>query len=272
MSTACLGSTEDERWCLSSSQNWTGSDIIYPDCTKTPSDPSCLSNTSIIDPETKGCSVITASSVCFMLIRHWRHMQHNNSQHNNLSTTQLRDSASSDFNQFRKHDHNDSPTSDNNMLRADSQQLKEGFSSTLLAWNKNILGLCDILLPLQYICASAPVINGTYTLAPPPLGTDADAGNQQRGGPGGVVTPCPTYTNSPTAAPGPTQTGIISSSNAYAMADNGIGCVDFAALNCIKTSQLFAWNGVLGANGENCGTSFWSKEYYCVGVSGSKVR
>lgn len=136
-----------------------------------------------------------------------------------------------------------------------------------LTWNKNIIGLCDSPLAGQYICVSASGVNGTYTLAAPPLGTDADAGNQQRGGPGGVVTPCPTYTNSPTVAPGPTQTGIVSSCNAYAMADNGIGCVDFAALNCIKTSQLFAWNVVLGPNGENCGSKFWAKEYYCIAIA-----
>lgn len=136
-----------------------------------------------------------------------------------------------------------------------------------LTWNKNIIGLCDNPLAGQYVCVSAPGVNGTYTLAAPPLGTDADAGNQQRGGPGGVVTPCPTYTNSPTAAPGPTQTGITPSCNAYALAPNGIGCVDFAALNCIQTSDLFSWNSVLGKNGENCGTLFWAQEYYCIAVA-----
>lgn len=50
------------------------------------------------------------------------------------------------------------------------------------------------------------------------------------------------------------------------MADNGIGCVDFAALNCIKTSQLFAWNGV-GASGENCEAKLWAKEYYGIAAA-----
>lgn len=135
-----------------------------------------------------------------------------------------------------------------------------------LTWNKNIMGLCDSVTAGQYVCISAPGVNGTYTLAPPPLGTSADAGNQQRGGAGGIVTPCPTYTNPPTTAPGPTQTGIVSSCNAYATASDGIGCVDFATVNCIDTSQLFSWNGVLGPNGENCSTLFWAKEYYCIGV------
>jgi hypothetical protein len=52
------------------------------------------------------------------------------------------------------------------------------------AWNPNIIGLCDALQVGQYVCKSPPGVTGTYTLAPPPLGTDADAGNQQRGGSG----------------------------------------------------------------------------------------
>jgi hypothetical protein len=113
-----------------------------------------------------------------------------------------------------------------------------------LTWNKHIFGLCDTVMAGQYVRVSASGVNRTYTLAPPSLGTSADAGSQQRGGPGGRVTPCSTYTSPPTSAPGPTQTGIVPACNEYAMADNGIGCVDFAAQNCISTVELFAWNGV----------------------------
>lgn len=80
---------------------------------------------------------------------------------------------------------------------------------------------------------------------------------------------CSTATGNPTAAPGPTQTGIVSSCNLYAMATNGTGCYDFAAANCITTAQLYAWNPVLGSKGENCLSSLWFQEYYCVGVFGS---
>lgn len=136
----------------------------------------------------------------------------------------------------------------------------------LLLWNRNIQGLCDSLTAAQSVCVAAPGIKGTYTLAAPPLGTGADAANQQRGGPGGRVTPCATYTNVPsaTSAAGPTQTGIVSNCNAWAMADLGIGCFDFATQNCINTTQLWAWNGVLGSDGTGCQTSFWAQEYYCV--------
>jgi len=164
----------------------------------------------------------------------------------------------------------------NNRKTTNRRPNSDSFASTLpgnvttvqlLTWNPNIQGLCDSLTAGQMVCVSAPGVVGTYTLAPPPLGTGADAGNQQRGGDGGRVTPCVTYNNtSPTAAPGPTQTGIAPSCNSYAMADNGIGCVDFAFQNCIDTTQLFSWNAVLGPNGENCTTLFWAKEYYCVNV------
>jgi hypothetical protein len=68
--------------------------------------------------------------------------------------------------------------------------------------------------------------------------------------------------------PGPTQSGIINTCNKYAQATSGIGCEDFAAQNGITPKQLYAWNRVLGPNGENCGTSLWANEWYCVGVSG----
>ncbi|KAF2036026.1 hypothetical protein EK21DRAFT_83752 [Setomelanomma holmii] len=205
-------------------------------------------------------------------------------------------------------------------------------------WNPNIIGLCDALQAGQYVCKSPPGVTGTYTLAPPPLGTDADAGNQQRGGSGGVVTPTTTIPpgpatpvaapgptllsseklyewnpilgpngencttmfqfkvyycvgvviggssgsgpttippSSPTissaiTAPGPTQTGITSSCNKYALPVSGQGCYDFATANSITPAQLYSWNAVLGSNGENCGNQFQAGEYYCVGV-GSQI-
>lgn len=89
-------------------------------------------------------------------------------------------------------------------------------------------------------------------------------------------TPAPTTTrSSPTtstttsrvAAPGPTQSGIVANCVKFAEADGGLGCYDFAAAHGITTAQLYQWNSILGANGENCGSAFWAKEYYCVGVS-----
>ena len=70
------------------------------------------------------------------------------------------------------------------------------------------------------------------------------------------------------STPGPTQSGIISTCDKYAEATGGIGCSDFATQNGITPAQLYAWNSVLGTNGENCGSSFWADEWYCVGVSG----
>ncbi|KAK9772777.1 hypothetical protein AB5N19_03209 [Seiridium cardinale] len=154
--------------------------------------------------------------------------------------------------------------------------LAAGFKITtvqFLSWNRNIMGLCDNLKP-QNICASAPGTKGSYTLAPPPLGTDADAGNQQRGGQGGIVTPTSTATETggnaasdgAATAPSPTQDGLASDCNNYAIAKAGDGCEAFAAQHSLSPAQLYAWNPALGLNGANCSTNLWASEYYCIGV------
>ncbi|KAF2147915.1 carbohydrate-binding module family 18 protein [Myriangium duriaei CBS 260.36] len=74
------------------------------------------------------------------------------------------------------------------------------------------------------------------------------------------------------APPSPIQSGVIATCNKYAMAAAGDGCYSFAAKEGISTAQLYAWNPVLGANGENCLTSFWANEYYCTGASGNTKR
>jgi hypothetical protein len=113
-----------------------------------------------------------------------------------------------------------------------------------------------------------------FSLAPPPLGTDADAGNQQRGGQGGIVTPTATVTAIITdpasqgiGAPTATQDGIPSNCNNYAMAKAGDNCVDFAKARGITPDQFYSLNPVLGSAGANCGLQLWSSEYYCIGTA-----
>ncbi|TGJ81577.1 hypothetical protein E0Z10_g7210 [Xylaria hypoxylon] len=69
------------------------------------------------------------------------------------------------------------------------------------------------------------------------------------------------------APPGPTQSGIAGNCNKYAAAVAGDACDVFAARNGITAAQLYAWNKVLGANGENSASSLWAMEYCCVGIS-----
>ncbi|RKU41544.1 hypothetical protein DL546_001268 [Coniochaeta pulveracea] len=140
-----------------------------------------------------------------------------------------------------------------------------------LKWNPYVMGLCDSLTAGQYICMSSPGTTGTYTLAPPPLGTDAGDGNQQRGGAGGIVTPTTTATDtwnpiSGGAAPSPTQDGLVTNCNNYASAVSGQGCYDFATSHGIQPTQLYAWNPVLGLSGSACATALWASEYYCIGT------
>jgi chitinase len=73
-------------------------------------------------------------------------------------------------------------------------------------------------------------------------------------------------------APGPTQSGIISTCSKYLMANPGGSCPVFASRAGISTAQLYAWNSVLGNNGQNCASSFWGNTYYCVGVRSSKAK
>lgn len=78
-----------------------------------------------------------------------------------------------------------------------------------------------------------------------------------------------TAKSSTSGAPGPTQTGIVSTCNKYLMANPGGTCMAFASRAGISLQQLYTWNSVLGSNGENCDSQFWGNEYYCVGVSGN---
>lgn len=74
-------------------------------------------------------------------------------------------------------------------------------------------------------------------------------------------------TTSKTSLPYPTQSGIISSCNKFQNAVSGDYCYIFASNNGITTAELYAWNPILGPNGENCGTQFQAGVDYCVGVS-----
>jgi chitinase len=73
-------------------------------------------------------------------------------------------------------------------------------------------------------------------------------------------------------APGPTQSGIISTCSTYLKANQGGTCPVFASRAGISTAQLYAWNSVLGNNGQNCASSFWGDTYYCVGVRSNKAK
>lgn len=87
------------------------------------------------------------------------------------------------------------------------------------------------------------------------------------------VAPVTTTQSTPTGAapaPGPTQSGIISTCSKYLMANPNGSCPVFADRAGITTAQLYAWNSVLGNNGQNCQGSFWGNTYYCVGVRSSK--
>jgi len=115
----------------------------------------------------------------------------------------------------------------------------------LYAWN-NILGTagqnCASLLWVdEYYCVGISAAAGSSTAAKATSSSST------------VKT---TSTTSKAVAAGPTQTGISASCNKYATPATGQGCYDFAVAQGITPADLYTWNSALGANGENCGSSF----------------
>ncbi|KFY96630.1 hypothetical protein V500_02364 [Pseudogymnoascus sp. VKM F-4518 (FW-2643)] len=80
-------------------------------------------------------------------------------------------------------------------------------------------------------------------------------------------TSAPSTPSSTSSLPYPTQSGIIATCNKFKDAETGDYCTLFASNNGITNEQLYTWNPILGANGENCATLFQAGVDYCVGVS-----
>ncbi|RAH72482.1 uncharacterized protein BO66DRAFT_436149 [Aspergillus aculeatinus CBS 121060] len=61
--------------------------------------------------------------------------------------------------------------------------------------------------------------------------------------------------------------GIPGNCDLYAKALGGELCTGFAGRNHIQPSQLYAWNAVLGNNGERCGAAMMEGVYFCTGIN-----
>ncbi|KAF7131457.1 hypothetical protein CNMCM5793_004682 [Aspergillus hiratsukae] len=105
------------------------------------------------------------------------------------------------------------------------------------AWNPAVGSDCSGLQASDAYCVMAPATSST-------------------------TIPATTTTTSVTP-PAPTQAGIPSNCNAYAVTQSGDGCQVFADRNGITLAELYEWNPVLNNNCEN----FWLGEAYCIGVS-----
>ena len=79
-----------------------------------------------------------------------------------------------------------------------------------------------------------------------------------------IATSTPTPTSSSSAIP--TQSGISPSCDDIVVAKKGEYCSEFAQGNNITTAQLYAWNMILGPNGQNCSSLFLAGYGYCIGV------
>ena len=84
----------------------------------------------------------------------------------------------------------------------------------------------------------------------------------------GAPVSSPTST-SRVSAPLPTQSGVATNCNRYAKAVEGDTCYGFAKEHGITTTDLYAWNTVLGTNGAKCDTELFVNYFYCIGVTGA---
>lgn len=82
----------------------------------------------------------------------------------------------------------------------------------------------------------------------------------------GVSTSIATSTATSSSSAIPTQSGISPGCDDIVVAKKGEYCFEFAQDNNITTAQLYAWNTVLGPDGQNCSSLFLAEYGYCVGV------
>ncbi|KAK8004679.1 chitinase [Apiospora arundinis] len=123
--------------------------------------------------------------------------------------------------------------------------------------------------PTENLSSIIP-INSTATLTKPTTLTSSVSLSSTKS-PSGTTTTITskpaTVTTTGVMPPGPTQTGIISTCNKYAIPDTDQGCWDFANAHGINTDLLYAWNPAIG----QC-QNFWKGEAYCIGISGPTKR
>ncbi|KAM7192192.1 lysM domain-containing protein-like protein [Rhypophila sp. PSN 637] len=135
-------------------------------------------------------------------------------------------------------------------------------TTQFLTWNPTINGFCDALVPGDYICKSPP--GGSYIPTPPAANSSASEAGQSRGG-GNSAGSNPNGPGDAGPQGGlPRQAGIVAGCTAFQTPASGVGCFDFATGNGITPTQLYTWNPVLGAHGENCTTQFWLGYAYCI--------
>lgn len=118
------------------------------------------------------------------------------------------------------------------------------------AWNPAVGDDCSGLQADVYVCIGISGGDTDTTTAASP-----------------TLTATSTATTATAAVPSPTQSGIASNCDSYSLAGSGDYCYAFAENNGITTDELYEWNTILGDDGADCSSEFWSGYYYCVGVS-----
>ncbi|KAI8284181.1 hypothetical protein K4K60_002110 [Colletotrichum sp. SAR11_57] len=154
----------------------------------------------------------------------------------------------------------DIPTPTESIATAVSNATDPVNGAQLAAWNPNILGACDYLVPDHRPGGSwiPPAIESLPDSSEGPV----------RGGPGSTPTLEIIDNPSITIDPWLLQEGLAADCTRYVLANAGANCWKIANDAGVEQSRLFELNPVLGASGEFCDTKVWRDYYYCVGVNG----
>lgn len=161
-----------------------------------------------------------------------------------------------------------------------SDRIQEGIAADCTKWiiANSTEASCwklanDAKISVLRLCELNPVLgkNGQNCGTQVWLGYYYCVEDKSGGTPTASPTKTPPTTTTPTGSPKPTQTqaGISKDCNKFEEAKSGDSCWAIADRAGVDVSSFYAWNTVLGAKGENCGTQIWPGYFYCVGVSGT---
>lgn len=272
--------------------NWVGSDIIRPDCSADPTDPSCSDPSNVTEQNQRIANLYNDTllcSDCFMKMFYQR-----------LSSDYLPDADYSEYlvDQFQDIQDVCSTTIGNLSTRAfyaypaatilvanattapvngsgttatattTSASITTSSVVTPTPTQTGMVSNCDSF----YQAASG---DGCYSIATAQNVTlydfetwNPDVGANCTGLFAGYyycigLTPSSTPTKSAVATPTPTQTGIVSSCNNFYDAVSGDSCYTIATTHNITLTDFETWNPAVGTD---CATLF-AGYYYCVGVA-----
>lgn len=223
-----VNSTSD--WCMLESLSWVGSDVVRPDCTVDPSDPSCTDPTNVTAENQRIANLYNNTmlcSDCFLSMFYQR-----------LSSDYLPDSNYSDY------------------LVSEFQGIQDVCSTTV----GNLSTVAQFALPSAFPATNTlqPYNETTTDTGAAATSTAAASGSAAAAS----TTVAATTTSTSITTPTPTQTGMVSDCDDFYEAVSGDSCYNIAEAKNITLTDFETWNPAVGAN---C-TDLYADYYYCIGI------